>query len=80
MRKGVLACFVCSVLFVAVAPAHPESSRTTTSKKAPHSYNQPGAIKQKPSASRVSGDPYGGKVPKSCTYRGGPKSGVWACR
>ena len=23
---------------------------------------------------------YAGEVPKSCTYRGGPKSGSWDCR
>jgi len=42
------------------------------------------AIKQKappPKATpQVNNVPYGGKASRSCTYRGGPKTGIWACR
>jgi len=29
---------------------------------------------------RVGDEQDGEKIPKSCTYQGGPKSGLWACR
>lgn len=31
-------------------------------------------------APQVGGVPYDAKGPKSCTYRGGPKSNIWECR